>query len=452
MAIIFGTGGSDNLRGTSAADIIFGNGGNDGILAGAGNDIIHVTGGNTHAYGEAGDDTVHGIDIQAGYFDGGTGVDTFIALTQKGGGTYRLDGGESKIGWGGFTLKNFENITLGDYADTIHGSDAANVIRSGGGSDWLYAGGGNDSLYGGAGQDWLYGGEGDDLLDGGTGNDYLNGGLGYDSASYAGRAEGITVQADGKVRVGLQETDTLVSVERVVGGDGGNQFLAGVARDFVGGAGRDTYYAGAQASRFDGGEGRDYAVYTASTSGVGVDLQSGSGRLGYANGDRLVSVEDVAGSWHSDILRGSAADNFLAGLDGNDAIDGCGGNDTLYGGAGADTLSGGAGSDTFIFNTNEGPAQDRITDFQRGSDRIMIQGDANIHVSGTQTFTRLTRYEDPTHAEGFTAGTINIRHQGGHTYLDVNSSDNTVNGVDYAEISIRIDGIHDLRLSDFDFG
>lgn len=452
MALYFGTTGRDIITGTSGVDVIFGNGGTDVIDAGAGNDTIHVTGGNSTVKAGAGDDTVHGIDIRSGIFDGGAGVDTFVALAQHGGGTYRLDGGQSTISWGGFTLKNFENITLGDQNDIIYGSSGANVIRAGGGDDWVYGGGGNDTIFGGAGNDRLYGEAGNDVMDGGTGRNIMDGGLGYDTASYAGRSESLLVGADGKVKLDWQDADTLISVEKVISGDAGDQFTAGLVRDFDGGKGRDSYYADGKASTFDGGEGVDYAVYTASTTGVGVDLQSGTGWLGFATGDRLISVEDVAGSWHSDILRGSAADNFIAGLDGNDTLDGRGGNDTLYGGKGADTLTGGAGRDTFIFATNEGGDLDRITDFHRGTDTIKISGDANIHVSGHQSFTRLTRYEDPTNAAGFTAGTVNIRHQGGNTYVDVNSSDNTVNGVDYAEISLRIDGIHDLRLSDFDFG
>lgn len=456
MATIFGTTGNDtgirSLFGTNAADFILGNGGNDMIFGAGGNDTIHVNGGNSTVDAGTGNDTVVGFGIRTGTFDGGLGIDTFIALNPIGNGIYRLDGSPSGIGSGpGFTLKNFENITTGDRDDTIFGSDHANVIRAGGGSDSVYAGRGHDTVYGGAGDDFLYGASGEDLFDGGTGNDYINGGTEYDTATYAGRAERIYVKSNGEVEVGLNEVDRLVSVEKVIGGDAGDQFSAGVATDFDGGKGRDTYYANDKASVFNGGEDIDYVVYTASTSGVGVDLQQGSGWMGFATGDRLISVEDIAGSWHSDILRGSTADNFIAGLDGDDLILGRDGNDTLFGGGGSDTLTGGAGRDVFMFSTSDGYGQDRITDFQRGIDEIVIQGDANVHVAGTQTFTRLTRYEDPVHADGFTAGTVNIRHSGGHTYVDFNSYDNPVDGMDQPEISIRIDGIHDLRLSDFDF-
>lgn len=456
MAIIIGTSGNDtglrSLIGSGGADVIFGNGGNDIIAAGGGNDTIHVIGGNSTVSGGEGHDSVMASNVSRGSFDGGTGTDTFTVLNPSAGGTYRLDGGASTMGSGpGFSLANFENLTAGDRNDTIYGSEHANVLDAGDGHDVVWAGRGHDRLIGGAGNDQLYGQSGEDLLDGGLGDDWLHGGTEYDTATYAGRTEAITVSAHGKVGVGLHETDTLVAVEKVIGGAGNDQLSAGVAQDFDGGAGHDSYYADDRASVFNGGEGVDYVVYAASATGVGVDLQQGSGWMGDAMGDRLVSVENVSGSWHGDTLRGSEAANFIAGLGGDDVILGRGGDDTLYGGDGRDTLTGGAGRDAFTFYTGDDGAQDRITDFQRGTDRIALEGDGNIHISGWQEFTRLTHYSDPTNAAGFTAGTINVRHSGGNTYVDVNNSDNTVNGMDRAEIAIRIDGIHDLRLSDFDF-
>ena len=60
------------------------------------------------------------------------------------------------------------------------------------------------------------------------------------------------------------------------------------------------------------------------------------------------------------------------------------GNNTLNGGGGQDTLTGGAGKDVFTFtSTTDSTAgsADRITDFQRGSDKIDVS-QAGIHDGG----------------------------------------------------------------------
>jgi len=96
-------------------------------------------------------------------------------------------------------------------------------------------------------------------------------------------------------------------------------------------------------------------MYTDSTTGVTVNLQTGLGYGGTAAGDMLVSIENLYGSSHNDFLVGTAAANTFYGLngldilvggDGADTLDGGDGNDTLKGGGGADVLTGGAGIDT----------------------------------------------------------------------------------------------------------
>jgi Ca2+-binding RTX toxin-like protein len=62
----------------------------------------------------------------------------------------------------------------------------------------------------------------------------------------------------------------------------------------------------------------------------------------------------------------------INGLAGNDVIKGGSGDDWLVGGPGNDTLTGNGGRDTFLFTP--GSAQDQITDFISGFDRIVLQG------------------------------------------------------------------------------
>jgi Ca2+-binding RTX toxin-like protein len=83
-----------------------------------------------------------------------------------------------------------------------------------------------------------------------------------------------------------------------------------------------------------------------SDTGVTVTLSNGRGYGGTAEGDTLLSVENVLGSQHNDTLSGDDGNNVLTGLNGNDTLKGGGGADTLNGDAGNDTLKGGGGADT----------------------------------------------------------------------------------------------------------
>jgi Ca2+-binding RTX toxin-like protein len=121
------------------------------------------------------------------------------------------------------------------------------------------------------------------------------------------------------------------------------------------------------ADLLDGGWGNDTAVYTDSTTGVSVNLETGLGHGGTAAGDTLVGIENLYGSSHNDFLTGNAAANIFYGLsgidilnggDGSDALDGGGGNDTLKGGGGADVLIGGAGIDTVDYS--QSPSSNNI--------------------------------------------------------------------------------------------
>ena len=63
----------------------------------------------------------------------------------------------------------------------------------------------------------------------------------------------------------------------------------------------------------DGGTGFDIASYSDALQGVIVDLASGTGLGGDAEGDTLVKIEGVLGSSFDDILTGDAGDNLLIG-------------------------------------------------------------------------------------------------------------------------------------------
>jgi Ca2+-binding RTX toxin-like protein len=131
--------------------------------------------------------------------------------------------------------------------------------------------------------------------------------------------------------------------------------------------GNDTLKGGGGADYLDGGAGIDTALYSDSTLGVAVNLATGRGYGGTAEGDTLVSIENVIGSNYNDTLIGTRGANELRGGEGNDVLKGGGGNDYLEGGYGNDILQssgnsygsgygssildGGAGDDTFIGTT-----------------------------------------------------------------------------------------------------
>ena len=147
----------------------------------------------------------------------------------------------------------------------------------------------------------------------------------------------------------------------ILRGLGGNDML-------FGGSGNDTLDGGPGADTLIGGPGMDTADYSASAAAVSVNLLTGLGSGGDAQGDILGGIENIVGSAFNDTLTG---DN------GGNALDGRSGNDTLNGGAGSDTLTGGAGADTFVFDlTALTPAQpgsgvvDHILDYNQGNSGI----------------------------------------------------------------------------------
>jgi Ca2+-binding RTX toxin-like protein len=139
---------------------------------------------------------------------------------------------------------------------------------------------------------------------------------------------------------GTADGDTLVSVENVTGssyddtltGDDGDNRLAGAGGDdwLKGGGGADT---------IDGGPGNDTATYLNYGSGVTVNLGSGTGSGGAAQGDVLIDIENLYGTVYGDTLIGDAAANILHGDDGDDTLQGGGGGDRLIGADGVDTAS-----------------------------------------------------------------------------------------------------------------
>ena len=277
--VLSGDGGSDVLDGMAGSDTIDGGSGNDQLRGGAGVDAL---------YGGSGVDT-------ASYDGSGAGVSVSL-LTGIG------NGGDAQ----GDTLDGIENLS---------GSQA------------------NDNLAGNAGANALQGGDGNDVLRGDAGADRLDGGAGTDTASYHESTAGVTLDlVAGTGSGGNAQGDTLIGIENLTGSNQGNDSLSGNAgaNTLSGWGGDDMLRGGAGADRLDGGVGIDTASYYTGTVGVTVNLSTGAGTGGDAQGDILVGIENVNGSIGADQITGSALANVLNGW------------------AGQDVLTGGAGADRFV--------------------------------------------------------------------------------------------------------
>ena len=131
--------------------------------------------------------------------------------------------------------------------------------------------------------------------------------------------------------------------------------FTGTAGDDVltGSPGDDTFIGGingAGADRFEGGTGNDSVQYfvRGDTTDLTVNLETGRGEGGTAQGDTYVSVENVATGGGDDTIIGNAANNELKGFYGDDTLRGGAGNDELDDGPGNDTLEGGDGDDVLL--------------------------------------------------------------------------------------------------------
>jgi Ca2+-binding RTX toxin-like protein len=391
-----GGGGDDQLRGNSADNLLTGNGGIDTLRGYGGGDTLQGGAGSDLLFGGAGDDVLEGGDAAdilfggagADRLDGGAGMDWLRFVEAAAGVTMSLATGTGTIGdAAGDIFLNIENVSGSEFGDDLTGSNFDNQIFGEGGGDTISGLSGHDFLLGGAGNDTIDGGFGNDILRGGAGADHLIGGIGKDWAQYNTATTGVTLSLATGGTGGEAAGDTFSSVENVRGSDfaddltgdavrnlilagagddtvtggGGADVLHGEAGDdtITGGAEGDELWGGAGADVLDGAGGNDWARYDDSSAGVTVNLATGTGSGGDAEGDTLSNIEFLWGPAFADTLTGGAGVNIIRGGAGDDLIRGGGANDILEGFAGADT---------FIFGAGDGI--DRIHNFALTDDLI----------------------------------------------------------------------------------
>jgi VCBS repeat-containing protein len=281
----------------------------------------------------------------------------------------------------------FDIVDYGDDTAGVAASLAAGVGLSGtalGDSyssiEGLMGGSGNDQLAGDSNANYLAGGAGDDILQGGAGDDVLLGGTGDDLLS--------------------------------------------------GGAGDDVLVGDPGSDQLLGGDGFDTVDYSADTAGVTVNLETGYGEGGLAEGDTYNSIEGIIGGLGDDQLIGNVQTNYLDGGAGNDTLLGGGGDDILSGGLGSDVLTGGDGRDSFVWRLGDEGGADTITDFQidpAGTNTDVIDL-SQLLVGVAEDAATLGNYLDFAFGGGSTTISVSLT-PGGAPVQDI-----TLNGVDLSAI------------------
>ena len=407
--------GIENVIGTRRGDTITGDGNNNKIWAGAGYDVINAAGGDDLIEGGDGGDTI----------DGGPGEDTLSYERSNDRVRVQLDAtaqtstGNEDGHAEGDRITNIENIIGSNYDDRI--------IARGSDTNLLFGGRGNDRIIAGGGDDLVMGGPGADTLDGDE-NSYQSAPRDSDTLSYVTSRGGVTINLSDQYSSAADPSghyatgsggdasgDKFRGFENIQGGMGSDRLTGDQHNNTLwGGPGPDTLNGGSTA--LPGPDGRigtaddvtgtdqDTISYENSPSGVTIDLASGTGRGGDAEGDRFSNIERVLGSAHDDTFIASAAtqvfhggenaqdnpetrnvdeskdsdtvsyaglrnagvtvnlaslDNIenligsdftdtLQGDDNENRLDGGGGADRLEGGRGNDILIGGSGNDTLV--------------------------------------------------------------------------------------------------------
>jgi peptidoglycan/xylan/chitin deacetylase (PgdA/CDA1 family) len=361
MAIFNGSARADVLIGTAANDTIRGNGGNDILIGGLGDDLLNGGSGNdTASYEDITTSVTVSLAITVAQNTGGGGIDTLISIENLTGGSGndnlvgnssnnvlaggtgddRLDGaagndtlvggvgndtliggaGRDTLDGGSGTDTASYETTTGDV--TVSLTVVGGQVTGGAGTDTLIAienltgGSGNDTLTGDAGSNVLDGGLGNDTLVGGAGDDTLIGGAGNDTASYADMVGAVTASLaiTGPQATGAAGSDTLVAIENLIGGAGGDNLTGNsLANILRGGAGDDILIGGAGNDTLDGGLGSDIFRYVA-TSFIGGDIGAGQADTILAQaGDRI----DFSSNLESLVRIGGQT---LAGLTANTVV------------------------------------------------------------------------------------------------------------------------------------
>ncbi len=319
---------------------------------------------------------------------------------------------------------------VGDDEFSITGTLPSTVY---GGNDLLIGGTGNDTLYGDfsfnipssavytytvaadqSNETMVYGSNtlvivgGNDTLQGGAGNDYIDGGSGFDTVDFSDSTNKTVVDLSNHYANSADGYDQLWNIENIIGSSSalGDTLIGNeLANTIIGSATGSDTLSGLDGNDTLDGRGylggvltdspmsKDWVDYGYASVGATINLTAGTASVTATDQDTLISIENVLGSSHDDVIIGkSGVVNTLRGMAGNDTfflhndgdvVDGGSGNDTadysLYsgkvnvtlGGSNIDNLTsienvfGASDDDTLI-----GDANDNILDGRSGNDTL----------------------------------------------------------------------------------
>ncbi|MBL8905229.1 MAG: cadherin-like domain-containing protein, partial [Rhizobiales bacterium] len=323
---MIGGDGDDYFDGTLGSDYIDGGDGFDSVFyydlngvtinladgyADEGGGVIDTLVNIEHIGGSQGADVLIGNDEDNfisglegdDYIDGGDGSDAVDYYGDPSGVIVDLDAGFATDGYGDTdTIVNVEEVYGSFNADIITGNSLENRLVGRDGDDFLYGGLGNDQLLGGEGDDELYGQDDDDILHGEAGDDIIDGGDGEDAIDFYDDPNGVYVNLeDGIAYDGYGGTDTLYSIERILGSFHSDELIGDSLDNYIAGRdGDDTIRGGAGSDYLEGGDGNDIFVYGADDeygdADTIVDFDVGTDFLRLEDGLSIDSIYESEGS------------------------------------------------------------------------------------------------------------------------------------------------------------
>ncbi|MGY3038072.1 VCBS repeat-containing protein [Bradyrhizobium sp. USDA 4354] len=429
------TGGVLNVLGSNFNDTIVGSTSNDGLSGSNGNDTLDGRAGNDFLSGGAGADTIvygsgGGFDFIQDFVHGQdkidlTGVYGIFSLADLQ--SHAMQSGPNTVitfnPSDGLTLQNVDLNSL-TASDFLFGTPAAPIVGDGNAND----------LVGTANAESISGLGGNDRLQGLGGSDLLDGGVGFDRAVYADATGSVAVNLAAGTASGLSVgTDTLLSIEGVIGSDYADTFNA---TGFTGSTGLPGIAAGQ--SEFEGRGGNDTVVgavnalgqvvtrlsYLGATSAVTVDIGAGTADGDTSVGhDTFANVSTIWASAYNDTIYGSDNAAFTY--------------ETYEGRGGDDYIDGRGGYDQVTYNADTTTASGIYVHLAAGT----VNGDATV---GTDTLrsveaARGTNFDDTFDATGFgQAGATNVGSSGAFNDFAGAGGNDTIIGNGFTRLNYQI--------------
>lgn len=127
--------------------------------------------------------------------------------------------------------------------------------------------------------------------------------------------------------------------------------------------------------KFASGKFTGTPTYTASENTYSIVVTANDGKGGTITDTfdlTVTNVSTITGTAKAEAITAGLGNDLINGLAGNDTINGGAGDDVIDGGLGSDIVTGGIGADSFKFTSALKGNLDKITDFARGTDKLVL--------------------------------------------------------------------------------